>query len=234
MNVMFVANASEGDGGLIESLLAESGARIRRVFREDFPSGLKVDNLDLLVLLGSSWSLAEPSPAVKLELQFLESVIRKGVPVFGVCFGAQLLSTVLGGTVTRSTSPEIGWCQVRSVAEVPCVAGLWMQWHYDLFSVPNGSELLAVNEVGPQSFCSGRSLGTQFHPEITPTILESWISNGGYNELLTLGLDPDSLFAHSAHCFDSSSAGCKALFDWFLEVVSQRNLGQDRGTCAQS
>lgn len=225
MNVIFVANASESEGGVIESVLVESGAKIKRVFRESFPSGLSIDELDLLIVLGSSLSLAEGGSAVDRELRFLQMVIQKGIPVFGVCFGAQLLSMVFGGTVTRATLPEIGWRQVQSIGDAPHVRGSWMQWHYDRFSVPKGVELLAVNECGPQAFCVGRSLGTQFHPEITPQILDSWISKGGDIELLSLGLDPESLIALSTSNFESSRVGCVALFNWFLNDVSQKKLG---------
>ncbi|WP_267883791.1 glutamine amidotransferase-related protein [Streptomyces sp. NRRL S-646] len=43
------------------------------------------------------------------ELALLRKAHRFGIPVLGVCFGAQALTAALGGSVEPSPRPEIGW-----------------------------------------------------------------------------------------------------------------------------
>ena len=75
-----------------------------------------------------------------------------GVPIYGICYGNQIMAHALGGTVERAREPEIGWHQI--VSDVPEVIseGPWMQWHYDVVTVPPGAEELARSAVGPQAW----------------------------------------------------------------------------------
>ena len=56
------------------------------------------------------------------------------------------------------------------------------QWHRDGFDLPRCVELLATNEHFPsQAFRYGRkAFGVQFHPEVTPEIMERWSLGGGH------------------------------------------------------
>ena len=52
--------------------------------------------------------------------------------------------------------------------------------------------MIAENEVGPQAYVIGRSLGVQFHPEVTTTIMDDWVRVYRH-ELDEHGVDPDGL-----------------------------------------
>ena len=70
--------------------------------------------------------------------------------------------------------------------------GPWFQWHFDTFTLPPGAELLADSEAGVQAFAAGRSLGIQFHPEVTNEIMARWVEVYRH-ELDDDGVDPDDL-----------------------------------------
>lgn len=58
--------------------------------------------------MGSPWSVYDPRIRGWLlpELDFLRTQVRRGTPMFNICFGAQALSVASGGRVTRSHRPE--------------------------------------------------------------------------------------------------------------------------------
>jgi GMP synthase-like glutamine amidotransferase len=128
-----------------------------------------------VVSLGSRWAPTDDhEPGVMTELRFLDRAVELEVPVLGLCFGGQMLASVLGGTVDRAERPELGWCMVESVDPEVVPPGPWLQWHWDRFSTPPGAEEIARSEVGSQAFRHGPHLGVQFHPESTIEIVRGW------------------------------------------------------------
>jgi GMP synthase-like glutamine amidotransferase len=138
--------------------------------------------------------------------------------VLGVCFGAQALATALGGSVEPSPRPEIGWTDIET--DIPTVVppGPWFQWHYDRCVLPPGAVELARNAVGPQAFRAGRSLGVQFHPEITTAMVRGWLDLGGAEQCVRHGVDPDELFARSRAMEPAARIDAGRLIDGFLDL----------------
>ena len=120
----------------------------------------------------------------------MRKAIDADVPVLGLCFGGQMLARALGAEVFRRTKSEIGWLPVRSTDPELVPDGPWFQWHFDSFTVPPGATLIAESDVGPQAFVAGRSLGLQFHPEVTTQIMDDWV-RAYRHELDGDGVDPD-------------------------------------------
>ena len=147
------------------------------------------DPFDLVVLMGSPWSVYEDRVQGWLgpELEFIRSRLATGVPMLGICFGAQAMSAALGGRVSHAARPEYGWTDVGSSTE-QIAEGPWFQFHHDEFTVPDGAVELARNESGVQSFRTGRGLAVQFHPEMSAELLASWCrEEGGAEELIDGG-----------------------------------------------
>ena len=136
-----------------------------------------LDDYDLVVAMGAPWSVDDTVAAawVAEELALLRAAHARGVPVLGVCFGAQALAVALGGRVERAPVAEVGWYEVDTDDPSVIGPGPWFQWHGDRFSVPPGARELARSAVGPQAFVLGRSLGVQFHPEVDEDHLAGWI-----------------------------------------------------------
>ncbi|MEU6139668.1 type 1 glutamine amidotransferase [Streptomyces sp. NPDC047081] len=177
---------------------------------------------DLVVLLGAPWSVydrASVGPWIDGELRMLRTAHASDVPVLGICFGAQALATALGGRVERAPRPEIGWTEIDTDAPDLVPEGPWFQWHFDRFTTPPGAAELARSAVGPQAFRAGRSLGVQFHPELTEETLRMWLDLGGRREAERHGVDPDRLLAETVARGDSSRERAHALVDGFLGQV---------------
>ena len=204
--------------GLIEDWLRERGAEPEtlRIDEQD-PHDLEPRDYGLIVSLGSEFPAYEDSLRwIAHEMDLLREATEADVPILGVCFGGQLLARVLGGRVFRAEKEEIGWLPVgtRDPERVP--DGPWFQWHFDTFTLPPGARLLAANEVGPQAYEIGRSLGVQFHPEVTTDIMENWVRVYGH-ELDEHGVDPDALLAQTHELSETARATSLNLLDGFLE-----------------
>ena len=145
MRFCFLSNRAESDIGLLDESLSGLGEYLF-AYREDPFSWRNIDNVDLFVHLGSSWSVywASVQTQVDSELSLMRHSIERGVPVLGICFGAQMLSHAFGGVVERGKKTEIGWHDVVAPETNSVLTGRWMQWHYDSFTAPRGFDVLAI------------------------------------------------------------------------------------------
>jgi len=180
---------------------------------------------DLILPMGSERSLTqkdEISTWVHAELQLIRETHIADVPMLGVCFGGQLLSEALGGSVEIAPVTEIGWYEIRAAAGAvhPVGPGPWMEWHHDRFTPPPGSEILAVSDNAVQLFRLGRSVGTQFHPEVDVAHVEGWLAALDNAYLETNGVDPEQIRADVRLHDERNTKGCHALVDWFLDEVA--------------
>lgn len=214
-------------GGYIHQWLDERGAE-QDVYRIDAEER-EVDAREygMIVSLGSEFAAFDDSvPWLEREKRLLLQATEANVPVLGICFGGQLLARVLGGRSYRGEMAEIGWLAVRSRDEAAVPAGPWFQWHFDTFTAPPGSSLIADSPAGPQAYTIGRSLGLQFHPEVTPEIMDSWVAVYRH-ELDSEGVDPDRLLAETHERATQTRAASWRLFDAFL--ARARNLTEALG-----
>ena len=232
MRAALIANREDADPGFVGKSLRARGYSFVEFLREDFQQWPSLDNIDLVVAMGSGWStywdhVAEP---VKAEQSLLATAISQGIPILGICFGAQQLSVALGGNVTKAQSTEIGWFSVENVPETAHLApkslteGPWMQWHYDAFSVPTGATVLAQSVAGPQAMVCGRAVGLQFHPEATESIVRTWASGDGESELAAIGLTETEILNHTRAQLDDAARRCDDIVDWFLTDIAQRHM----------
>ena len=53
--------------------------------------------VDLIVAVGGPQSANDDFPAIHVEREYLAEAMASGVPVFGICLGAQIMSRALGG-----------------------------------------------------------------------------------------------------------------------------------------
>lgn len=159
-----------------------------------------LDGVDHVVMLGATCSVYDDGPAsgwIADELGWLHQADEAGVPVLGICFGAQELATVFGGRVAAAPRREVGWTMVDSVDPGLIPAGPWLEFHHDLCFPPAAASLLARNDLGAQAFSVGRHLAVQFHPEVDGAQLRLWLDAGGREEAERAGQDPDRLLAET-------------------------------------
>ena len=133
---------------------------------------------DCAIALGSYASLAGPWASwVAREVEWIRQADAAGVPVLGICFGAQALAVALGGAVRKLPSPECAWIELDTADADFVPAGPWLALHEDAITPPPLSYELARSVSGPQVFMAGSHLGVQFHPEVTGALLSRWIAD---------------------------------------------------------
>lgn len=220
-----VGNDSDARIGSLEQICSLLGLQVTVSDREEIKGGENLTEFDVVVTLGSDWSVYWPQIAleVKAESQLIIQASSLGVPVLGICFGAQMIAHTFGGRVSRSPKPEFGWTVVDDVAHEE-LAGSWMQWHADRIEVPDSISVIGRNSAGIQAIRYGRCLGVQFHPEATYDVVSRWVYSGGQAELEANGVDPEEILETTRRNEADSNSRCRALFEWFLSDVAQTSL----------
>lgn len=153
------------------------------------PSNLdQIENPLAIVLSGGPQSVnADDSPSVDVD-----RLRTYDVPVLGICYGMQMLTDQIGGTVEESTTREYGPAKVRIDGSDTLFEGLpddlkvWMSHSDTVTSLPEGSEVIARNldEVTAAVQFDEETFGIQFHPEVSHTdhgteLLENFLSLTG-------------------------------------------------------
>jgi GMP synthase-like glutamine amidotransferase len=132
-----------------------------------------LDEVSGLVFMGGPGNVNEPTGWMVQELELIRAAADRGLPVLGICLGAQLISKALGGCVSPAATLEVGWHPVEQVApagfaDLPLRFEVF-QWHAHTFSIPPGAVALMRSQCAEnQAFEIGNILAMQFHLEITP------------------------------------------------------------------
>lgn len=173
--------------GALRPVLAEPGSgpwRLVHVPAGD-PLPDRAGRLGGLLVLGGVMSAVDPArhPWMGPELALLADAVAEGVPVFGICLGAQLLATALGGRVRRRPRPEVGALPlVRTGAGRgdPLLGG-WPDGTRGLFvhedevsTLPPGAVPLLEGSAGVPAWRLGSAVAVQFHPEVDAQGLRAW------------------------------------------------------------
>ena len=184
-----------------------------------------LDPYDLVVAMGSIRSLTrrgEIESWIQAELDLLRSAHEAGVPILGICFGGQLLAEALGGSVEVAPVMEIGWYEISEPAGVtnPVGPGPWFEWHHDRFTPPAAAEVLAETEQATQLFRLGRTIGTQFHPEVDLEHVGIWLALANDSYLVEIGRSREEILTEVRAREIANLAQCNRLVDWFLDEVA--------------
>ena len=175
--VLVVANCTDADAGYVGERFADRGCRLRTVMRDlgQVPPEVPAD-VSALLLLGSEWSVHSPvePEALHDECALIRSAYGAGVPILGLCYGAQVVAEALGGRVSAAEQPEIGLVFVESDDEELVPAGPWSAFHVDVLEAPPQARVIARNPCGTQAFLLPGVLAVQFHPEVRPDTLADW------------------------------------------------------------
>jgi GMP synthase-like glutamine amidotransferase len=200
MRVVVIRHHEEDSAGFVGAAFEARGGEISSHL---FPNGgplPELEGVDHIVVLGAEWSVNDEGPrrvSIADELAWLRRADEAGVPVLGICFGAQALAAALGGKVEAAPRSEIGWVTVDSVDPGLIPPGPWLEFHGDRFLPPPRAQVLARNAVGVQAFTAGPHLAVQFHPEPDAAQLRVWLDGGGRGMAERAGTDPDGFLAQT-------------------------------------
>lgn len=232
--MLFLYNDPTAPAALLGDAFAENGFDIDSfavvpgddpVCEVSFPD---VGDYDVIAPLGARWAVYDERLAaswVDDEMNLVRDALAAGAGVLGVCFGGQLLARALGGEVTRSPHPEIGWYEVHSNQPGLVPHGPWFQWHFDRFSLPPGAVGVARNLGTTQAFRLGRALGLQFHPEVDVALVDKWLvddlASPGGGGLAQLGLNADEIRARTVTEYDDAARRLRLLVRGFLALIDE-------------
>lgn len=228
MRALFVQHDHVSPTGPVADRLREHGFEVHEitvVSQEDFASPNvhfafpDLGDYDLVVPMGAPWGAWDDACIgnwLLPEVAWVQDAVARDIPVFGICFGGQLLARALGGSVARAPKAEIGWTAIHTDDPAVVGPGPWFQFHYDRWTLPEGAVEVARNSVASQAFTFGRHFGVQFHPELTAATLEGWLEEGGTPEVEADGQDPAALLAHTRAEEPAAVARTNALVDAFL------------------
>ena len=195
MRVVVIRHHDVDSAGFIAEGFEARGAELAvRLFPDDGPLPA-LDGVDHIVVLGAVSSVNDPDPWIAEELAWIRAADQAGLPVFGICFGAQALCAALGGRVEAMEGKEIGWFVVDSTDPEVIPAGPWLEFHGDRCLLPAGAEVLARNELAVQAFRIGRHLAVHLGVELDGPQLKRWLNAMGTREAELAGVDPDQFLA---------------------------------------
>jgi GMP synthase (glutamine-hydrolysing) len=181
--------------GVLDPLLRRSGFRIRYVnFGRDPQAEVDVSRYDGLVVLGGQMNVDQTDiyPHLATEIAALREAIARGMPVLGICLGAQLLAAALGAAVRPNAVHEIGWYPLEPMQAARedrlfrhfDGSQFVFQWHAYTFDLPPGAVHLASTATcRNQAFRhGGRAYGLQFHLEADEPLIRRWLAMPQYRD----------------------------------------------------
>lgn len=173
--------------GSIAPWLKSQGAIISATRFFESPLLPEVNAIDALLVLGGPMSVNDEKNFSWLrdEKYFVGEAIHAGMPVLGICLGAQIMAAALGARVYANPGREIGWFPIYGCSDAPehfnfPRVGEAFHWHGDTFDLPSGAVHLARSEgCLHQAFQVGPcAMGLQFHLEATPESVDAIIAHG--------------------------------------------------------
>jgi GMP synthase (glutamine-hydrolysing) len=165
-------------GSQYTQLIARS-VREANVYCEIIPYHKKIEpdpSLKGIILSGSPFSVNDPqAPEVNVK------ALHYGLPILGICYGAQLTARQFGGRVANSSKREYGRALLSKLKDdvifhgVSDLSQVWMSHADTILDLPAGFDVLATTDSIPYAAFRNNGEGfplycLQFHPEVYHSI----------------------------------------------------------------
>ncbi|MEO0130954.1 MAG: glutamine-hydrolyzing GMP synthase, partial [candidate division WOR-3 bacterium] len=154
--------------------------RIRElgVYTEILPGNISFskiakNNFKGIILSGGPSSVyKKDSPKVDKE------ILKKGIPILGICYGHQLIAYLLSGKIEKGKAGEYGLTELRIIKKSPLFEGLakkeivWMNHQDTVEALPKDFEIIAetnYSQIAAYQNLEKKIFGVQFHPEVSHT-----------------------------------------------------------------
>ncbi|WP_303910585.1 glutamine-hydrolyzing GMP synthase [Dietzia timorensis] len=162
------------DFGAQYAQLIARRVREARIYSEVVPhtataAEIKAKNPVAIVLSGGPASVyADGAPSID------PGVFDLGLPMFGICYGFQVMAQALGGEVAKTGSREYGRTDMEVSggalhAGLPGSHPVWMSHGDSVHAAPKGFEVTATTAGAPVAAfenTAGKMAGVQYHPEV--------------------------------------------------------------------
>lgn len=150
-----------------------------------------LDDVAGVLVLGGVMGVHDDDAWLEPERALLRDAVADGVPVFGICLGAQQLGLALGGAVESLPATNISLpalTRTGAGAEHEVLAG-WPDgapavFHHDdaVTELPDGATVLLEGAAGvTAAWCdeTDTAVAVQFHPEVSPATVRTWEEHRG-------------------------------------------------------
>ena len=179
------------DFGAQYAQLIARRVREANVYSEIVPSTIsaaeiRFKNPSAIILSGGPSSVyADNAPT------FDSAIFALGIPIFGICYGFQVMAAALGGVVSQTGKSEFGRTEIQVLqstkifAKLPAKQKVWMSHGDAVTSAPSDFIVCATTADTPIAAfenATGEIAGVQFHPEVLHSehgqvILQNWLVN---------------------------------------------------------
>ena len=232
MRVLGIVHGDEVRSGVFGEVIGERGDSIDEwSLASGRPLPQPLSSYDAAIVFGGSMhpDQEELHPWLREEDALIRSLLGTGVPLLGVCLGAELIAKATGTAVGPSREPEVGWFEVEltPAAASDSVLGSMpqrfraLQWHFYAPEVPAGAVELAANPACTQAFrLFDRAWAVQFHPEVTLEQVESWIAIDPHE----VPGDPEALRRETRERIEEWNAIGRRLCEAFLDAAETVRL----------
>lgn len=220
--------------GLLGEVLDASGLEVDEVALDEGDRIPDLDGYSALVVLGGAMGAYDEDefPWLRDEKRAIQEAHRRGLPMLGLCLGAQLFADALGGSAYLANGPpEVGHLEpaLNEDGRADPVIGQLdrpvVVFHQDTFDPPPGSTVLARTERFPHAFRCGSVVGIQAHPEADSGVVGQWVARDSARErMAAAGVDPNALLEQVAQGEADQREMAQRLFGaWIEEVTGRRS-----------
>ena len=185
------------DFGAQYAQLIARRVREARVFSEIVSHELTAAEITAMKPVGIILSGGPKSVRIDGAPKIDPKIYELGIPILGICYGAQLIAQQLGGTVSQFEAGEYGRTSLQVnggnlLTDQPADQDVWMS-HFDCITeVPKGFTVTASTKNAPAAaFESDQIFAVQYHPEVSHTpygqqTIERWLDLAGIDRTWTM------------------------------------------------
>jgi GMP synthase-like glutamine amidotransferase len=234
--VLLIGHDRNETFGLAPAGLAGSGVEViehRALTGSALPP---VESVSGVVVFGGSMNvdMTDRYPFLREERAFVREAVDTGVPVLGICLGAQMLARAMDRDVYPAGIRELAFNVLHLTPEAagdPLMSvfrdgDMVFHWHEDTFDAPEGATILGTgDEVHLQAFRIGElAWGLQFHFEIDRAELEIWLDAAGEDVVRAWGKTTAEVLEEADRFLATQESRATELFGRFGELVQETTL----------
>ena len=137
---------------------------------------INLENVKGIILSGGPLNVYQDK-----KIKFDNTILKKNIPILGICFGHQIISKEFGGKVKQSKFREFGLAEVVKIKKSLLLKNffdkknkskVWMSHSDQVTKLPRGFKTVAYSKNSKLAIIENSSkkiYGVQFHPEVTHT-----------------------------------------------------------------
>ena len=137
---------------------------------------INLENVKGIILSGGPLNVYQDK-----KIKFDNTILKKNIPILGICFGHQIISKEFGGKVKQSKFREFGLAEVTKIKKSLLLKNffdkknkskVWMSHSDQVTKLPRGFKTVAYSKNSKLAIIENSSkkiYGVQFHPEVTHT-----------------------------------------------------------------